>query len=139
MNYSDEIKRIWLLVECSSLVVEMGNYLEKAGFRVNQAQTLPERGPIKVIVERIEDFNPGVVIVQADYPGFDTFELCRQLKTDHRLKPVPLIIFGCEEHAQNAVKAFRAGAEYYVALAGEDYSCLLRLVEKLTEKRPSLA
>jgi sigma-B regulation protein RsbU (phosphoserine phosphatase) len=118
-------------------LVEIEKCLERAGFRVDQVP--PESDPVKVILEKIEDFNPGVVVVQAGCSGFDTFELCRQLKADPRLKPVPHIIFGCENHARNSVKAFRAGAEYYVALAGEDCLGLVRLVEKLTGKRPGMA
>ena len=129
MNYQNEIKKIWLLVESSSLVMRMGTKLENKGYRVKQV--LSEGGPVKVILEKIESFNPEVVLLQAEHPGIDTFELGRQLKTSHRLKPVPLIIFGKENHPQNAVKAYRAGAEYYVALPGENYLCLLNLVEKL--------
>jgi PleD family two-component response regulator len=133
MNYSEQIKKIWLLVERISAVEKLGTCLEFDGYRVRQGP--PEAGPVRVIVEKIEDFDPEVVVLQAEHSGFDTFELCRQLKTNAWLKPVPLIIFGKENSIQNAVKAFRAGAEYYVALAGEDYRGLLKLVGNLAEKR----
>lgn len=141
MNEVDNVNRIWLLVDCSSLVIKMGQCLECAGFKLNGVP--PEPDPVKAkgkeFLERIIDFKPGVVVLQAGCSELDTFELCRQLKSDPRLKPIPHIIFGYENHALNSVKAFRAGAEHYVALAGEDCLNLVRLVEKLTGKRPTMA
>lgn len=131
MNCQNEIKRVWLLIELSPLALKMETCLEFKGYKVKN--TLPEGQPVRVILEKIKDFNPDVVVLLAEHSDINPFELCRQLKAQSRLKAIPLVIFGKENSTRNAVKAFRAGAEYYVALTGEDYSGLLNLVEKLAE------
>jgi chemosensory pili system protein ChpA (sensor histidine kinase/response regulator) len=130
-----EIKKIWLVVRSSSPEAKLGAYLEFKGYQLNRATPEVEAVSEFLDLEEIEVFNPDFVLLQAGQPGFDGFELCRQIKANHRLRNVPVILFGTENSTQSAVKAYRAGVQYYVALAGEDYFCLLRLIEKLSGKR----
>lgn len=127
-NHYDN-KKIWLKVSNSSPEAGIAAYFELIGYKVNW--TSPDVETVSEVLEKIEVFGPDVILLQAGQPGFDAFELCREIKANRRLSFIPVILFGKENTIQSAVKAYRAMAQYYVALAGDEYAYLLNLLEKL--------
>lgn len=117
------------MVSSSSPEARIAAYFELKGYKVNWVS--PDVETVSEGLENMEVFEPDVVLLQAEQPGFDAFELCRQLKANRRLSYIPVILFGKENTIQSAVKAYRAKAQYYVAFTGDEYFYLLNLLEKL--------
>src|SRR5437763_1932124 len=130
MIYYKEIKKIWLMERSSSQEGKIGAYLEFKGYQVSRASAYVDA--VSDFLKEVEVFEPDVILLQAGQPGFDGFELCRQLKATRRISYMPVILFGTGNSTQAAVKAYQVGAQYYVALSGEEYFWLLNLIERLS-------
>jgi CheY-like chemotaxis protein len=57
---------------------------------------------------------PDLVLLDINMPEMDGFEVCRRLKADDKLAPIPVLFLSALSEAQDKVSAFRAGGVDYI-------------------------
>jgi len=61
--------------------------------------------------------DPDVILLDIAMPGMDGFEVCRRLKSDERLKHIPVIFLtALQTGRESRVKALAAGAEAFLSI-----------------------
>jgi two-component system chemotaxis response regulator CheY len=98
------------------LVVEDGitmrmfyrDVLETAGFEVEEAVNGMEG------VERAMSESFDLLVVDVNMPKMDGYEVIRTVRGDATLWRVPIIIISTEDKEQDALKAYEAGANFYL-------------------------
>lgn len=75
---------------------------------------------------------PDVVLLHAQKPGIDGYELCRQIKACERLCAVPVILVSAADSSWDRAKAFACGAVDYLAQPIAAAEVLTRLETQLT-------
>ena len=58
--------------------------------------------------------NPDVIMLDIMMPGIDGFEVCRRLKADPELEPIPVIMVSALEEDVDLVRGLEAGAQDYI-------------------------
>jgi CheY-like chemotaxis protein len=58
--------------------------------------------------------NPAVVLLDLKMPKVDGMEVLRQIKTDERMKVVPIVMLTSSREEQDLVKSYQLGANAYV-------------------------
>jgi len=83
------------------------HFLAQAGFEVQIAEN-GEEGILKV-----REWVPDLVISDVAMPMMDGFELSRRIKSDNRLKHIPVILLSALWEVENLVNGLEAGADFY--------------------------
>ena len=98
------------------LVVEDGitmrmyyrDILETAGFEIEEAVNGME-GAERAMSESFD-----LLVVDVNMPKMDGYEVIRTVRGDATLWRVPIIIISTEDKEQDALKAYEAGANFYL-------------------------
>ncbi|RTQ45812.1 hybrid sensor histidine kinase/response regulator [Hymenobacter gummosus] len=99
-----------LVVEDSAEVREyIGAALTTAGYRV----LLAADGPSGATLAR--EAVPSLVVSDVMMPGFDGYELCRQLKTDVATSHIPVVLLTARSAAPDRLAGLETGADAYLA------------------------
>jgi len=114
------------------LVVEDGitmrmfyrDVLENAGFEVEEAVNGLEG------VERAIAGSFDLLVVDINMPKMDGYEVIRTVREDQTLWRVPVITISTEDKEQDALKAYEAGANFYLTkpVRPEDLAEMARLL-----------
>ncbi len=83
---------------------------------------------------RIEERRPQLVISDIVMPGMDGYELCRIIKTDARLKDIPVILLTALSDSKAVLKGLACGADNFVTQP-YDRTMLLSRIEYLMHNR----
>ncbi len=83
--------------------------LSKEGFVVSCAVS-GEEG-----VELVERVNPDLLILDLMLPGIDGLEVCRRLKSDPKLKSIPIVMVSARGEEPDVVSGLELGADDYVS------------------------
>ncbi|UTY59692.1 PAS domain-containing protein [Massilia sp. erpn] len=75
---------------------------------------------------------PDIVLLHAQQPGIDGYELCRHIKASARLRAVPVIFISAADSSWDRAKAFSSGAADYLAQPIAAPEVLNRLETQLT-------
>ncbi|HSD84510.1 MAG TPA: response regulator [Anaerolineae bacterium] len=59
-------------------------------------------------------YRPTIILIDLMLPGFDGFELCRQLRADPITAHIPLVILSARESTIDQAEARTAGADHYL-------------------------
>ena len=70
---------------------------------------------------------PDLILLDVRMPDMDGFEVCRQLKKDQRLRPIPVIFVSALSEASDKVAGFAAGAVDFVTKPIEPEEVLARV------------
>ncbi|MGE0199761.1 MAG: response regulator [Candidatus Melainabacteria bacterium] len=117
-----------LVVEDEADIVNLVRYnLEKEGHTV--ACCYDGRS----VMERVQSFNPDLIILDVMLPDRSGFEICRQIKSDEALRRVPIIMLTARSSEQDRIKGLEAGAEDYVVKPFSTRELVLR-VKALLER-----
>jgi CheY-like chemotaxis protein len=82
------------------------NWLEQAGFRVEQAHNGLQA------LERALDVMPDAILTDLNIPGIDGYELTRRLKADERTEHIPILaVTGYGPFTNDPSRADRAGCD----------------------------
>lgn len=81
------------------------------------------------------DTLPDLALVGLTVPGLDGYEVCQQMRSDERLKDVPVIIMSAASGADHFEKALEAGAGDFMALPVRDGELLARVERQLQMAR----
>ena len=71
---------------------------------------------------------PHLIVLDYLLPGEDGLAVCKRLKNDMVLRPIPILMYSAEKSLHNMTLAYEAGADYYVVKGGEDGQRHLELV-----------
>ncbi|WP_040620600.1 response regulator [Rhodovulum sp. PH10] len=82
--------------------------LEAAGFTVAEAANGVE-GLERALLDRFD-----LMIVDVNMPKMNGYELVRQVRDDPALRSIPIVTISTEEKEEDALRAYRAGANLYV-------------------------
>jgi len=66
-------------------------------------------------LEAVNAERPDLVLLDTAYLNTDGFEICRQLKASPRCCWVPVMMLSERDKAEDSVKAFKSGADDYIA------------------------
>lgn len=103
------MKRKILLVEDEEDVLYLAKIrLEEAGFEVLSANNTKDAQEI------IFNQNPDVILLDLLLPGEQGEEFCKRLKSDEKLKDIPVILFTAMAH-DAAGKMKESGADDYIS------------------------
>ena len=62
----------------------------------------------------LKDETPDLIVLDIVLPDLDGFQICRKLRDDDRLDPVPIIILSCQTSAADKTHGLDLGADDYV-------------------------
>ena len=98
-----------LIVEDSRTQAEQLRYiLEKKDFRVRLAAS--GRQALDFLQQQI----PDVVVTDILMPGMDGYELCKRIRSEKRLKDVPVILVTSLSEPADVIKGLEAGADNFI-------------------------
>jgi putative two-component system response regulator len=86
----------------------LSDMLKSQGYRPRQARS----GPAALIAARSK--SPDLILLDIMMPEMDGYEVCRRLKSDEKLRGIPVIFLSALSETEDKVKAFAAGGADYV-------------------------
>lgn len=57
---------------------------------------------------------PDLILLDINMPGMDGYEVCQQLKADHRTREIPVLFLSALDDITDKVKAFSMGGADYI-------------------------
>ncbi|RLB84724.1 MAG: response regulator [Deltaproteobacteria bacterium] len=98
-----------LVVDDSKIVLDISEFvLKSVGYRVSTAVGGNEA--LEILGHKKVD----LVLVDINMPGMDGYTLTSAIRSDDRLKDIPIIIVTTEAEARDKQKGFDAGADAYI-------------------------
>lgn len=120
-----------LVVEDEPAQREVLRYnLEAEGFAV----LLAEDG--EDALEQLRASEPDIVVLDWMLPKVSGIEVCRQIKTDRRLRAIPVIMLSARGDEDDRVRGLETGADDYVVKPYSVAELLARLRTQLRRTRP---
>ncbi len=118
-----------LIAEDSPTQAERLKYiLEQQKFRVTWARHGKEA------LNRLEQSHPAMVISDIIMPEMDGFELCSRIKSDNRLKHIPVILLTSLSSMEDVLYGLKCGAENFITKPYSEKSLLTRIEYILLNK-----
>jgi CheY-like chemotaxis protein len=111
-----------LIVDDNPTIISLlGGVLRDAGYDVRVAREGARA--LEIAAAR----PPDLVLLDLRMPAMDGFEVCRRLKQDPALQPVPVVLISAVGEVDEKVRAFEAGAADYVTKPFEAREVLARV------------
>lgn len=85
-------------------------------------------------LEAAKKFQPDVVLLDLILPGLDGFEVLRQLKSENKLKKIPVFIISNLDSISDVKSAKALGAEDYFIKANTDIEKIIKVIKKITNQ-----
>ena len=70
---------------------------------------------------------PDLILLDIKMPGMDGYEVCKQLKADHRTEKIPIIFISALHQPADKVKAFSAGCVDFISKPFQSEEVLARI------------
>ena len=123
-----------LIAEDSLTQREMLRYLlENNAFSVEAATN--GRNAL-TLLERIR---PVAVITDIDMPEMDGYALCRSIKSDPKLKSIPVILLTSLSDPENVIMGLACGADYFIMKPYSEEFLLSRIKHILANRTPDVS
>ncbi len=118
-----------LIAEDSPTQAERLKYiLEQQNFKVTWARHGKEA------LDWLEHCHPAIVISDIVMPEMDGFELCRRIKSDNRLKHIPVILLTSLSSKEDVLHGLKCGAENFITKPYNEKLLLTRIEYILLNK-----
>jgi chemosensory pili system protein ChpA (sensor histidine kinase/response regulator) len=104
--------------------------LTREGFRVDSAKDGVDA------LERMHDLIPDVVLLDVEMPRMDGFELARVMRSDDRLKSVPIIMITSRTADKHRNRALEIGVNEYLGKPYQEQQLLDAIAEQLGREVP---
>ncbi|MGA2128054.1 MAG: response regulator [Xanthobacteraceae bacterium] len=101
-------KRILVVEDGITMRMFYRDVLERAGFHVDEAANGVEG------LERALTNGCDLMLVDVNMPKMDGYQLIGQIRLDPTLRAVPVITISTEAQEKDALKAYEAGANFYI-------------------------
>ncbi len=102
--------------------------LTREGFRVDSAKDGVDA------LEKMHDLIPDVVLLDVEMPRMDGFELARVMRSDERLKSVPIIMITSRTADKHRNRALEIGVNVYLGKPYQEQVLLDNIVEQLSRE-----
>lgn len=102
-------RRTILLVDDAPLFRDLGSL-----FLARTGEVVTARDGVEALA-RIAEERPQVVVADLDMPRLDGAALCRRIKADPEMRPIPVILVTSGDEAEHRARAVRAGADDVIA------------------------
>ncbi|GAB4339490.1 MAG: hypothetical protein Kow0099_14600 [Candidatus Abyssubacteria bacterium] len=83
-------------------------FLEARGYAVMQARSGEEA------LKRVNASRPNLILLDVMIPKMDGFWLCRVIKSDPKLRQIPIIFLTAKDDAQSRIEGQRCGGDDYL-------------------------
>lgn len=123
-------KKILLIEE--SKINQLKMKLAEQGFEVT---SMPDPAQFSGN-NKVSEIQPDLILIEVDSAGISSFKLCQQIKKDRQLRTIPLIMFSNTPETSNIMKAYKAGADHYVAKTLENNQPLICLIRDIFKHTP---
>jgi two-component system, OmpR family, alkaline phosphatase synthesis response regulator PhoP len=102
-------KETILIIEDEEDLLELLQYnLSKEGYSVTGVKSGEEA------LEQIKIFIPDLVIVDLMLPGINGFEVCKNIKSDHKKKHIIVVMLTARDEEQDIITGLEIGADDYI-------------------------
>ena len=105
--------------------------LTREGFRVDSAKDGVDA------LEKMHDLIPDVVLLDVEMPRMDGFELARVMRSDARLKSVPIIMITSRTADKHRNRAMEIGVNVYLGKPYQEQQLLDSIAEQLGQEAPA--
>ncbi len=124
---SIEKEKLRLLVVDDSLTsrIVLRNVLEQAGYEVELAESGRDA------LEKIDQKDYSLFLVDIEMPGMDGFELTRKIKANPKTKRTPVIIISTRAGDEDKRKGIEAGAQGYIVKGKFEPRELIKIIQNL--------
>jgi chemosensory pili system protein ChpA (sensor histidine kinase/response regulator) len=102
--------------------------LTREGFRVDSAKDGVDA------LEKMHDLIPDVVLLDVEMPRMDGFELARVMRSDERLKSVPIIMITSRTADKHRNRALELGVNVYLGKPYQEQLLLDNIAEQLNRE-----
>ena len=102
--------------------------LTREGFRVDSAKDGVDA------LEKMHDLIPDVVLLDVEMPRMDGFELARVMRSDERLKSVPIIMITSRTADKHRNRALEIGVNVYLGKPYQEQVLLDNIAEQLNRE-----
>lgn len=111
-----------LIVEDSPTQAEKLKYLlESKSYQVNSASNGYKA------LQILQDIIPSIIISDVIMPLMDGYELCKKIKSDERLKHIPVILLTALSEAKDIIRGLECGADSFIRKPYDDKYLLDRV------------
>ncbi len=104
--------------------------LNREGFRVDSAKDGVDA------LEKMRDLVPDIVLLDVEMPRMDGFELARVMRSDARLKAVPIIMITSRTADKHRNHALEIGVDVYLGKPYQEQQLLDHIAERLGQSEP---
>jgi signal transduction histidine kinase/DNA-binding response OmpR family regulator/ligand-binding sensor domain-containing protein len=88
-------------------------------------------------LEKLQEFEPEVIVSDIMMPLMNGFELCDAIKTDEKISHIPIILLTAKSSAENRIKGYNLGADGYISKPF-NLEVLSSRIQNLIESREKL-
>jgi len=100
--------RILLIDDSRDFRVLFSRFLKTSGYETAEAKN-GEDG-----LQKIGEFKPDLILLDVMMPGIDGYEVCRRMRSDERLKDIPVIFLTAKADVDSIEKGFASGGMDYI-------------------------
>ena len=75
-----------------------------------------------------------LILLDINMPGMDGFEVCRKIRSDHKLDKMPVIFLTAETFRESVLKGFELGAQDYITKPFDSRELIMRVKTHLSIK-----
>ena len=83
----------------------------------------------------LKESTPDLIILNAVLPDCDGIDMCKVLKRDYQTRNIPIIMFSNHNKLHNMVRAYEAGADYFIVRDEGSNKALLMLSDSLLYRK----
>ncbi len=107
----------------------LSDILRSAGYKVRPAPS----GRLALKSARTDP--PDLILLDINMPEMNGFEVCRELKADQGLHPIPVLFISALTETEDKIRAFQAGGVDYITKPFQTEEVLARVHTHLTIRR----
>jgi len=122
-------KRILAVDDSPTHLNELGEILSGAGYEVQLAHS----GAEALLLLSVQPVD--CVLLDLVMPGIDGIETCRRIKAAPGLRDIPVMMLTAVEDRQSMIEALSAGADDYLAKAGDPDTLRARVMAQIRRKQ----
>ncbi len=105
---ADNKQQLLLVDDDPNLILLVKDYLEFRGYDVIAAESGNEA------LEILKQHNPDLIICDVMMPDMDGYSLVKAIRSDSKIKSIPVLLLSAKGQNQDRIKGFHTGADIYM-------------------------